>query len=100
MAGISNALRAYTSCLSSFISNPWIIDSGAAHHMTFDKSKLHNIKFLSNYVSVTLPNSYKVKVNCMGDVSLTSHIKLKMFSMFLPSNIIYYQLVNLSRKLI
>lgn len=40
----------------------WILDSGATHHMTFDKTNLSNISHLSYPLLVRLPNVYRVKV--------------------------------------
>ncbi|XP_060200717.1 uncharacterized protein LOC132628984 [Lycium barbarum] len=59
MAGISKFFAAYTSSIKRFQTSPWIIDTGASHHMTFDKSLFHSFKLLPHPVSVTLPNSYK-----------------------------------------
>lgn len=65
MAGIASSFHAFTSHFSPLTSNPWIIDSGASQHMTYDKSLLHDIKYLPTPVSVTLPNSYKVTIDCL-----------------------------------
>jgi len=40
----------------------WIIDSGASHHMTYNKTILKNIRPLPYPFLITLPNGYKVKV--------------------------------------
>lgn len=52
--------------------------------MKFDKSLLHNIKKLSFPVIVTLPNSYKVKVYCVGSVYLSPVLELHNV-LFVPS---------------
>lgn len=56
--------------------HPWIIDTGASYDMTFDKTLFHNFRSLPSPISVTLPNSHKVKVKYIGDVILTEHIIL------------------------
>ncbi|XP_060188433.1 uncharacterized protein LOC132617449 [Lycium barbarum] len=76
MAGISKFFAAYTSSIKRFQTSPWIIDTGASHHMTFDKSLFHSFKLLPHPVSVTLPNSYKVNVHYTGDIVLSEHITL------------------------
>lgn len=58
----------FASFFSKLTNNIWIIDSGATKYMTFDVSLLHNIKHLSTPILVTLPNSYKVRVICVGSL--------------------------------
>lgn len=54
----------------------WIIDSGASHHMTYDKTALKNTRTLPYPFLITLPNGYKVKVNEIGDVYLNPVLTL------------------------
>ncbi|XP_049374646.1 uncharacterized protein LOC125839700 [Solanum verrucosum] len=51
-------------------------DSGATHHMTFNKSLLTNIRHLPYPFLITLPNGYKVKVTEIGDVCLNPSLTL------------------------
>ncbi|XP_019241551.1 PREDICTED: uncharacterized protein LOC109221526 [Nicotiana attenuata] len=48
--------------------SPWIIDSGATHHMTPHSSFLTDIKPLVLPYLVTIPNGYKVKVTCTAEL--------------------------------
>lgn len=73
MAGISAFFTAYTSYLIRFQSSTWIIDTEASHHMTFDKTLFHNFRLLPSPISVTLPNSYKVKVKYRRCYSNRTH---------------------------
>ncbi|OIT03468.1 hypothetical protein A4A49_57494, partial [Nicotiana attenuata] len=71
----------------------WILDSGASHHMTFDKSQLQNIVNLPYPLLVKLPNGYKVIVNKIGSVFLTPEIILYKV-LFIPS--FKFNLVSIS----
>ncbi|OIT07573.1 hypothetical protein A4A49_63050, partial [Nicotiana attenuata] len=71
----------------------WILDSGASHHMTFDKSQLHNIVNLPYPLLVKLPNGYKVRVSEIGSVFLTPEIILYKV-LFIPS--FKFNLVSIS----
>ncbi|XP_049394567.1 uncharacterized protein LOC125858815 [Solanum stenotomum] len=54
----------------------WILDSGASHHMTFDRNLLVNLITLPYPLLVRLPNGYRVKITEIGSVCLTSEITL------------------------
>lgn len=54
----------------------WVLDSGASHHMTFNKKHLTNILTLPYPLLVRLPNGYRVKVTDVGNVQLTPQITL------------------------
>ncbi|KAH0774314.1 hypothetical protein KY290_011451 [Solanum tuberosum] len=62
----------------------WIIDSGASHHMAYNKATLTNISTLPYPFLITLPNGYKVKVTEIGDVCLNPVLTLRKV-MFVPS---------------
>ncbi|KAH0739575.1 hypothetical protein KY290_038280 [Solanum tuberosum] len=47
----------------------WILDSGASHHMTFNRQHLTNILQLPYPLLVKLPNGYNVKVTKVGNVA-------------------------------
>ncbi|OIT38548.1 hypothetical protein A4A49_59384, partial [Nicotiana attenuata] len=78
---------------SANIADLWILDSGASHHMTFNKTHLQNITYLPYPVLVKLPNGYKVKVTEIGDVILTPKIVLYRV-LFVPS--FKFNLVSIS----
>ena len=71
----------------------WILDSGASHHMTFNKQHLTNILPLPEPVLVRLPNGYKVKVTEIGNVRITSQITLYNV-LFIPS--FKYNLISIN----
>ncbi|KAH0671522.1 hypothetical protein KY289_026015 [Solanum tuberosum] len=54
-----------------------LADSGASHHMTYDKTTLTNIKSLPYPFLISLPNGYKVKVTEIGDVCLNPALTLR-----------------------
>ncbi|KAH0676684.1 hypothetical protein KY290_025667 [Solanum tuberosum] len=54
-----------------------LADSGASHHMTYDKTTLTNIKSLPYPFLISLPNGYKVKVTEIGDVCLNPTLTLR-----------------------
>jgi len=62
----------------------WILDSGATHHMTYNKTHLSDIILLPYPLLVSLPNGYKVKVTEVGNVNLISKITLHKV-LFIPS---------------
>ncbi|XP_049410761.1 putative late blight resistance protein homolog R1B-16 [Solanum stenotomum] len=62
----------------------WIIDSGASHHMTYNKTTLTNIRPLPSPFLISLPNGYKVKVTESGDVCLGPVLTLQKV-LFVPS---------------
>ena len=64
--------------------NSWILDSGASEHMTFNKHLLFNFKPLGNTITVTLPNSHKVKVTHYGSVNLLQNLILHNV-LYIPS---------------
>lgn len=71
--------------------NSWILDSRATDHMTSHSSLLHNIKSLLIPYLVTMPNGYKVKVTCVGDLTLSNNTTLSHV-LLVPSfqyNLIY-----------
>ncbi|KAH0670098.1 hypothetical protein KY289_024591 [Solanum tuberosum] len=53
-----------------------LADSGASHHMTYNKLALKNIRPLPYPFVITLLNGYKVKVNEVGDVCLNPVLTL------------------------
>lgn len=53
----------------------WIIDSGASHHVTHNRSLYSDYQPLEN-TFVTLPNGYTVKISGTGYVQLTDAISL------------------------
>lgn len=56
-------------------SQTWIIDSGATHHVSHDKSLFSTLSFdLSS--SVTLPTGINVRIAGVGIIKLTTHITL------------------------
>ncbi|OIS96634.1 hypothetical protein A4A49_60689, partial [Nicotiana attenuata] len=71
----------------------WILDSGASHHMTFNKTHLQNIVTLPYPLLVKLPNGYKVKVTEIGTVTLTPKIVLYKV-LFVPT--FKYNLISIS----
>ncbi|KAL3357038.1 hypothetical protein AABB24_017622 [Solanum stoloniferum] len=74
-------------------SEPWILDSGASNHMTFNISLLHNVTTLSYPILVDLPNGYKVKVTQIGSVALGPMISLEKV-LFVPS--FKYNLISIN----
>ena len=62
----------------------WIIDLGASHHMTYDKTYLTNIKTLPYSFLISLPNGYKVEVTQVGDACLNLVLTLSKV-LFVPS---------------
>lgn len=54
----------------------WILDSGASHHMTFNRKHLINILLLPYPLLVRLPNGYNVKVIEVGNMVLSPKITL------------------------
>ncbi|XP_069144064.1 uncharacterized protein [Solanum lycopersicum] len=73
--------------------NLWILDSGATHHITFDKSYLSKIITIPYPILVNLPNGYKVKVTQVGETILTSGITLNNV-LFIPT--FHYNLISIS----
>ncbi|KAH0682365.1 hypothetical protein KY285_019899 [Solanum tuberosum] len=53
-----------------------LADSGASHHMTYNKTTLTNIRPLSYPFLISLPNGYKVKVTEIGDFCHTPSLHL------------------------
>lgn len=81
-------------------SDLWILDSRASHHMTFHRSFTKNIEPLPYPILISLPNGYKVKVNELGDVTLTPKITLHKV-LYVPSfkfNLISIHLLTVSLK--
>ncbi|KAH0769966.1 hypothetical protein KY290_013947 [Solanum tuberosum] len=52
-------------------------DSGASHHMTFNRPLLHNITLMPYPMLIALPNGYKVKLTQIGNVTLGPMISLQ-----------------------
>lgn len=71
----------------------WILDSGATHHMTFNKDHLSDIITLPYPLLVKLPNGYKVKVTEIENVKLATMITLYKV-LFIPS--FKYNLISIS----
>lgn len=71
----------------------WILDSGATHHITFNKNHLSDIITLPYPLLVRLPNRYKVKVTEVGNVKVTTMIILYKV-LFIPS--FKYNLISVS----
>ncbi|OIT34576.1 hypothetical protein A4A49_54445 [Nicotiana attenuata] len=76
LAGIHHACFVFTSFLSKLTNVPWILDTGATQHMTFDKSLLHGIRALPFPLLVNLANSSKVKAYSIGSLHLSPELKL------------------------
>nr|XP_016473998.1 PREDICTED: uncharacterized protein LOC107795808 [Nicotiana tabacum] len=76
MAGMIAALYAFSSHLNKLHNNPWILDTGATQHMTYDISLLHDTKELSRPVYVNLPNGYKVKAIGIGKLLIPPNLIL------------------------
>jgi hypothetical protein len=55
------------------ISSGWILDSGATHHLTHDKSCMFEVKKLreEEYITLTVANGQKVQLKEMGKVKFT-----------------------------
>lgn len=53
----------------------WIIESGASHHVTHNRSLYRDYRALEN-TFVTLPNGYTVKISGTGYIQLTDAISL------------------------
>jgi len=78
----------------------WIIDSGASHHMTYNKTILKNIRTLPYPFLISLPNGYKVKVTEIGDACLNPALTLCKV-LFVPSfkfNLISVHCLSLQLK--
>lgn len=55
----------------------WIIDTGASRHMFIESHMMHNVRLVTNKVTVCLPDGNTVQMNYVGEVFLTSDIVLK-----------------------
>ncbi|XP_015165738.1 uncharacterized protein [Solanum tuberosum] len=55
----------------------WILDSGATHHITFNKNHFTKLTTLPYPILVNLPNGYRVKVTQVGTVILSPAPSLK-----------------------
>lgn len=78
MAYSSSTLRfvAILQATSSVLgSSSWIVDSGATHHVTCDKSRFETLSVTQN-VSVTLPTGMGVNIEGVGSVRLSRHLVL------------------------
>lgn len=60
---------------SILCSTSWIVDSGATHHVTCDKTRFESLSATLN-ASVTLPTSLGVKIEGVGSVRLSNHLVL------------------------
>ncbi|KAH0683839.1 hypothetical protein KY289_021591 [Solanum tuberosum] len=56
------------SFLSKVTNSPWILDSGATQHLTYNKSLLHNLTTLPFPIYANLANSQQVKTFSMGSL--------------------------------
>lgn len=67
---------------SMLTSNPmlskgtWIIDTGASHHMCYDRLLMHDIHPIAHSFHVALPNNHVILVTHVGSVRLGSQLVL------------------------
>ncbi|KAH0645561.1 hypothetical protein KY284_033445 [Solanum tuberosum] len=59
-SGITKSLESHA-CLLKIDKCSWILDSGASEHITTDRSFFTNINPFTEPITVTLPNSHKVR---------------------------------------
>lgn len=73
-------------CLSSYLTkeNPWILDSGASEHMTYDQTLSQSLEHLPKPHLITLPNGYKVEVKLARSICLHPQITIHNV-LFVPS---------------
>lgn len=75
-SGITKSLESHA-CLLKIDKCSWILDSGASEHITTDRSFFTNINPFTEPITVTLPNSHKVRVTHTGSVQLFSDLILE-----------------------
>jgi len=63
-------------CLCKLDSDAWALDSGASHHMTYDKNTLYDLSPLDAPVLVSLPNGFKVHVTHHGRLRISDDLHL------------------------
>ncbi|XP_009629312.1 uncharacterized protein [Nicotiana tomentosiformis] len=80
--------------LTSIGRRVWIVDSGATDHMTSNKDLLFNITPLPVPYLVSLPNGYKVKVTCIGSLTLLPYFTLHNI-LYIP--FFHYNLISVSK---
>ena len=69
-------------------SSSWIIDSGASHHMTYNKIILNNIRTLPYSFVIILLNGFKVTE--IGDACLNPSLTLCKVILYLSSSLTRY----------
>ncbi|GMJ03310.1 hypothetical protein HRI_004000200 [Hibiscus trionum] len=62
---------------NSLFHKTWIVDSGASDHMVGNKSILDNVKHVSSFPDVKIPNDSSLSVSHIGDINLKSNMTLK-----------------------
>lgn len=67
----------FGSCNSIFNSSTRIIDSGASEHMYFDSNTFISLSPLACPININLPNSHKISVTHIGQVSIFPNLILK-----------------------
>lgn len=92
------ALNAGVALIVKHDDNSWIIDSGASHHMTGDKSVLINYKMLARPIPITLGDGHPAEGIGQGSVKLTSRMGGAVTLqdvLYVPS--LSYNLISISR---
>lgn len=77
---------------SSISSRPWLLDSGASHHVCCFLNSFQSLVLSVNY-DVTLPNGHTVSIAGTGSVRLSDHLTLENV-LFVPE--FHFNLVSVS----
>lgn len=77
---------------SSISSHPWLLDSGATHHVCCSLNSFQSLVLSVNY-DVTLPNGHTVSIAGTGSVRLSDHLTLENV-LFVPE--FHFNLVSVS----
>ncbi|KAL2944439.1 Retrovirus-related Pol polyprotein from transposon RE1 [Bienertia sinuspersici] len=66
------------------VSNEWIVDSGATHHMTGNKDLLTGMKSVNQHQHINRPNGGTSEIKRVGEVNFLNGLTLKNV-LYLPS---------------